>query len=237
MIEKMKKNKLLVLIIFIYVGLLIVNQEKAILSFKNSSYYIKEMLIIMPVVFLLTSLIEAWVPRGMIMKALGEQSGMKGAFISLGLGSISAGPIYAAFPVCKALLKKGASVFNIIIILSSWAVIKIPMLANEAKFLSPKFMMTRWILTTIGIIGMGYIISKIVKKDDIPLDTIQLEKDEVVIQQEICIGCGICVKEAPDYFKMENKKAIVTIEKVKKEDKEIVKVVKEKCPVHAIDIG
>ena len=31
-------------------------------------------------------------------------------------------------------LKKGASISNIVIILSAWAVIKVPMLANEAKF-------------------------------------------------------------------------------------------------------
>ena len=40
---------------------------------------------------------------------------------------------------------------SIIIILSSWAVIKIPMLLNEAKFLGAKFMIIRWLLTVIAI--------------------------------------------------------------------------------------
>ena len=75
--------------------------SKAVQSLNNSLYYIKEMLIIMPVILLLTSLIEAWVPKKSIERALGEGSGFKGSVFSFLLGSFSAGPIYAAFPVCK----------------------------------------------------------------------------------------------------------------------------------------
>ena len=69
------------------------------------------------------------------------------------------------------IIKKGASISNIVVILSAWAVIKVPMLANEAKFLNPKFMVTRWVLTTIAILIMGYLISKIVRRKDIPMDS------------------------------------------------------------------
>lgn len=236
MIEKIKKNSFIFGVVGIYFVLFIVNAEKAINSVNNTGYYLKEMLIIMPVVFLLTALIESWIPKNVIMNALGENSGLKGSFISLALGSISAGPIYAAFPVCKTLLKKGASVSNIVVILSSWAVIKIPMLANEAKFLSPKFMITRWIFTTIAIITMGYIIGKIVKREDIPHEDETLEKGEIVVNHKACIGCGICAKEAPEYFEIKNKKAVVIIDKIKdKEEK--AKLAMEKCPVNAIEIG
>ena len=180
----LKKNKFLVFVILVYLVLFAANMEKAALSVQNSGYYIKEMLMIMPVVFLLTSLIEAWVPKKMIMENLGDESGLKGPFISILLGSISAGPIYAAFPVCKTLLKKGASVSNIVVILSAWAVIKVPMLANEAKFLSPKFMAIRWVLTTVSILIMGYIMSRLVKKEDIPLRDERIAKGTILIKKE-----------------------------------------------------
>lgn len=151
MIERLKKNKFLVVVPVISMILFITNTEKALLSVKNSGYYIKEMLMIMPVVLLLTVLIEAWVPKKMIMEHLGDESGLKGAFISLLFSIVSAGPIYATFSVCKTLLRKGARVSNIVVMLSVWAVIKVPILTNEAKFLSPKFMVTRWILTTLSI--------------------------------------------------------------------------------------
>lgn len=241
MINKIKKNPFLFGIIGVYIVLFIVNTEKAISAIGNTAYYLKEMLIIMPVVFLLTSLIDAWIPKNVIMKVLGEKSGLKGSFIALALGSISAGPIYAAFPVAKTLLKKGASIGNIVVILSAWAVVKIPMLANEVKFLGPKFMVTRWILTVISIILMGYIVSKVVKKEGIPLSEEILEQGEIMINEGTCIGCGICVNTAPSYFSMhkgEGKNRAVTISdyiKIDSEEKAIE--AKGKCPVQAIQIG
>ena len=60
---KLKNNMFLTLIITTYIVLGILMPSKAVQSLNNSFYYIKEMLIIMPVILLLTSLIEAWVPK------------------------------------------------------------------------------------------------------------------------------------------------------------------------------
>lgn len=241
MINKIKKNPFLFGILAIYVVLFIVNLEKGIAAISSTAFYVKEMLIIMPVVFLLTGLIDAWIPKNVIMKALGENSGLRGSFTALALGSISAGPIYAAFPVAKTLLRKGASVGNIVVILSAWAVVKIPMLANEVKFLGPKFMITRWIFTVISIIIMGYIVSKIVKKDDIPLGEEDLSEGEIRINEETCIGCGICVNTAPSYFTMNKNegknKAETIVDHVNRDDKEKAIEAADKCPVGAIKIG
>ncbi|NMA55437.1 MAG: permease, partial [Firmicutes bacterium] len=167
-VQVIRRNKLLALVIFIYLSLLVLRPDKALLAFQNSLYYVLEMVTIMPVVLLLTALINAWVPRTAIERNLGTESGLKGAVFSFLFGSFSAGPIYAAFPVCKTLLAKGASISNIVILLSTWAVVKIPMLVNEAKFLGPKFMAARWILTTISIFIMGFTTAKLITVDDLP---------------------------------------------------------------------
>ncbi|MCJ7691718.1 MAG: permease, partial [Clostridiaceae bacterium] len=73
--QKLKNNMLLSLVVVTYIVLGILMPSKALQSLNNSLYYIKEMLIIMPVILLLTSLIEAWVPKKSIEKALGEGSG------------------------------------------------------------------------------------------------------------------------------------------------------------------
>lgn len=177
--KTVKKNKLMFAVLAVYGVLFAVMPQKAVEAVKNSAYYIKEMLFIMPVVLVLTALIETWVPRKTIMNSFGEGSGVKGAIYSFLLGSFSAGPIYAAFPICKMLLSKGASIANIVIILSAWAVVKVPMLANEAKFLGPKFMALRWVLTTVSIFIMAYITSALVKKEELPkkeAKTIDAEK-------------------------------------------------------------
>ncbi|MCY6958469.1 permease [Clostridium sp. ZC22-4] len=235
-IKKIKNNMFLTLVFIVYVLLTIFIPEKAFQSFNNSLYYMKEMLIIMPVILLLTSLIEAWVPKKTIENALGEKSGAKGILFSFLLGSFSAGPIYAAFPVCKTLLKKGANVLNIVIILSAWAVIKVPMLANESKFLGPKFMAVRWGLTTIAILIIAWISSKIVKKEEIPVKE-SMEKEEAVlnVNNKFCIGCGLCTKVSPNHFIMEDKKAKVNKKILKTQEDEKIRYVIDKCPAKAIE--
>lgn len=208
-ISVIKKNKLLLAVALAYAVIFIVSPDKALKSVNNSVYYLIEMLQVLPVIFLLTVVIDALVPKEFILQRLGEKSGIKGNLLALLLGSISAGPIYAAFPISVMLLKKGASVANIVIILSSWAVIKVPMLANEVKFLGLNFMIIRWILTVAAIFIMAYIMAVIVKKKDIIKEENAMKSNIFEIKPEYCIGCGLCVKALPEYYEMKNKKASV----------------------------
>ena len=80
MIEIIKKNKLLAAVSLAYIFLFIAMPDKAYLSVKNSIYYIIEMLEIMPLIFILTSIIEAWVPKEVIMNGFGEKAGIKGVY-------------------------------------------------------------------------------------------------------------------------------------------------------------
>lgn len=228
-----KKNRLLALVALAYLVLFIVAPGKASSSFQNSVYYLVEMLQVLPVIFLLTVVIEAWIPKETIILHMGDKSGLWGNFLSLALGSLSAGPIYAAFPISKTLLGKGASITNIVIILSSWAVIKVPMLANEAKFLGPDFMAVRWVLTVAAILVMGALMGKIVKKKDLPADDAD-EKATLTIQQEYCVGCGVCVKMMPGLYAMKDNKAVVQFEPGPGVPSEKIRQTVQKCPTKAI---
>lgn len=231
-IKLIKTNLFLTVIIFAYITLAILNPNLSLQGIKNSSYYIKEMLMIMPVIFVLTALLDSWVPKEAIIKILGKEAKSKGILLSFFLGSISAGPIYAAFPLCGMLYKKGASIKNIVIILSSWAVVKIPMLLNEAKFLGLKFMITRWILTIIAILIFSYITSIIVKDRDFPkYETIV--KSGVSINKDVCMGCSVCTKKYPELFEMNGKKA--NVKEYTNLDIGLLKNMINTCPVKAIE--
>lgn len=236
MVSILKKNKILVFAFLVYAWLLIYSPAKFTQSLGNTGYYLKEMIEILPVVFLLTSLIEAWVPKETIMNGFGENAGIKGVVFSFLLGSFSAGPIYAAFPVCKMLLKKGASVYNVVIILSAWAVIKVPMLANEAKFLGFEFMATRWILTTISILFLAYMVKIFVSKEEI-LSHDENSNEFVVYNKDYCIGCQICSKLEPQIFYMDGNKAAIKSGIDYKEFTNSLLIVEEKCPGNAIVIN
>ncbi len=230
-LKKAKDNTFLIVVVAAYILMFILKPDMGVTSIKNSAYYIKEMLMIMPVIFVLTALLDTWIAKEKITKYLGKESKVKGIILSFVLGSISAGPIYAAFPMCVMLHKKGASVRNLVIILSSWAVIKVPMLLNEAKFLGIKFMAIRWVLTVIAIVVFSWITSKIVKDEDI------VQKEEkasgLTLNRESCMGCTLCTKNYPEIFGMQGKKAY--IKSIDSEiDKERLNQTILACPVSAI---
>lgn len=231
-LKKVKDNLFLILVVLIYAIMFIVRPDMGSLSIKNSTFYIKEMLMIMPVIFVLTALLDMWVPKEKIMELLGRDAKAKGVILAFVVGSISAGPIYAAFPMCVMLHKKGASIRNIVIILSSWAVIKIPMLLNEAKFLGPKFMIFRWILTVLAIIIFSWIADKLIKDEDLPQDS--TSQEGLHINRDACMGCTICTKKYPGVFEMQGKKAVLKEYDEKDLDKEKLDEAIKACPVHAI---
>lgn len=229
-----RKQKLLSMIFLVYVGLAVLMPQTAIRALQSSLYYVFEMLMIMPVIFVLTSLIEAWVPKDAIINGFGHKAGLRGNLLAFLLGSFSAGPIYAAFPVCKLLLRKGASIMNIVIVLSTWAVVKVPMLANEAKFLGLDFMLLRWGLTTISIFLMGYIVSRRVKESDFPVDKRASSATDLTIVSEYCMGCGLCAKMEPGVFTMVDSKAQIVPNNCNSvRHAEIANIV-AKCPAKAI---
>jgi len=69
-----------------------------------------------------------------------------------------------AFPLASSMIKKGASISNIVIFLSAWACLKIPQELVELQFLGWKFMVLRWTLTVILVIIMGAVIEKMISK-------------------------------------------------------------------------
>ncbi|MCD6559865.1 MAG: hypothetical protein J7K57_08405, partial [Palaeococcus sp.] len=83
-------------------------------------------------------------------------------FLAIFMGAFPTGPLYVAFPIAAALLKKGARISNIIAFLSAWACIKIPQELVELQFLGLKFMITRLLLTVVFVIVMGTVIEQIV---------------------------------------------------------------------------
>lgn len=205
-IKKLLANKLLAAMILAYTTLIFIVPELGGSAIGIAKDNILQLLMVMPIILAMTSLTKAWIPEELISEKLGKDSGFIGSLLALILGSVSAGPIYAAFPFAKALLDKGASLKNITILLSSWAVIKVPMLANELAFLGPKFMMTRWILTVISILILSILLEKAVSIDEITStfsddeNSPTISTDDMNIS-ELCTGCGVCLKIMPDNLK------------------------------------
>lgn len=167
MIKIIKKFKLPILIAFVFMVLALVSPDTAGRSTKVTMDYFKEMAIIMPPVFLLMGLMEVWVSKDKIQKWLGSGSGFRGGLISLAIGTLPTGPLYVAFPMTATLLRKGASVKNIVIFLGSWAALKIPQLMVEIKFLGISFTGLRFGLTLGALVVMGLIMEALLDSDSV----------------------------------------------------------------------
>jgi len=126
---------------------------------------IKEMLSVLPPIFILLGLLDVWVDRATMMKFTGKGSGFKGVLIAFLLGSAAAGPLYAAFPVAGVMLKKGSSLFNVFIFIGAWSTTKIPMLAFEGANLGLTFTLLRLGLSIIGILIIALITEKSLNKE------------------------------------------------------------------------
>lgn len=176
MSEKVNLKKLIIKVIktlFIWISILAVYRyifpgrfyDAASMSLR----YAKEMIIIFPAVLVIMGLADIWVPTNLVKQYLGSKSGLRGKLIAIFLGTLPTGPMYIAFPIAAELLRKKASLSNIIIFLGVWASLKIPQLGIEIQFIGLKFSALRFIFTLISIIIIALIMEKIIDVDELEL--------------------------------------------------------------------
>ena len=163
----LKKYRLFLFSSIIIVIMIAVNKNLGMKAINVAGYSLKEMLLIIPPVFLLLGLLDVWVPREIMIKYMGENSGLKGVILAILLGSAAAGPLYGAFPIAGVFMKKGVKFTNVLIFIGAWSTTKIPMFLFEMASLGPKFAVTRLLVDIPGIIIIAYILSNIVSKEEL----------------------------------------------------------------------
>jgi uncharacterized membrane protein YraQ (UPF0718 family) len=120
---------------------------------KVSREFFLEMLYVLPAVLVLMGLFAVWVSRDVVVKYLGEGSGIRGLLLSMVLGALPTGPMYVAFPMGAVLIKKRARVANVMAFFSAWACIKLPQEMVEFQFMGWRFAVVR-LLLTIFLVGV-----------------------------------------------------------------------------------
>jgi uncharacterized membrane protein YraQ (UPF0718 family) len=132
----------------------------------NFWMFFKEMILFLPLMFILIGLFDVWVPREKIEKHIGSESGWKGTGLVILLATLQAGPLYGAFPFAYILWKKGCSVRNVFIYLGAFSTIKIPMITFEIGFLGLKFSLLRTLITLPLFILIGFLMEWYLKGKD-----------------------------------------------------------------------
>ena len=151
-----------VLMVAVLLVVLFPQRREAVVS--ASWTFFLEMVAILPAVMVMMGIFMVFVPKDTVVKHLGKTSGMKGLLLALFLGALPTGPLYVAFPLAAALLKKGTRVSNVVVFLSAWACIKLPQEMVEFQFLGPRFMITRLVLTAVSVMAMGLFIEWVMER-------------------------------------------------------------------------
>ena len=157
-----KRYKFFLLLVILNIAMLFIYPDIGMKSMKTTLSSIKDVLSIIPPVFILLGLLDVWVERETMIKYMGEESGIIGVLIAFFLGSAAAGPLYAAFPIAGVLLKKGSKLSNVLIFIGAWSTTKIPMFLLEASYLGLKFAIIRLVLSLFGIGAITYIVENVV---------------------------------------------------------------------------
>jgi uncharacterized membrane protein YraQ (UPF0718 family) len=144
----------------------LVSREAGAKAVTGTLASLREMAFVLPPIFIILGLLDVWVPRERMVKYLGEGSGVRGVLIAFVLGSAAAGPLYGAFPVAQVLLRKGASMRNVLVLLGAWSTTKIPMLLFEFANLGPQFTFTRLGMDLVGIAAIAIVMDRLLGTRD-----------------------------------------------------------------------
>jgi uncharacterized membrane protein YraQ (UPF0718 family) len=117
-------------------------------------------------IFVCIGLLDIWIEKEVMIKIMGDKSGIRGVLISFMLGTLTAVPLYALLPVAGILLKKESKISNVLIFICSSSSIRIPLLLFEVSSMGWKFTVTRFIVNVFVVIAIAFTIEKILTKED-----------------------------------------------------------------------
>lgn len=164
---QLKRYRVFLVLLLINIGLVVFAPDMGIKSIEITKDSLKDLLSVVPPIFILLGLLDVWVKKDTMVKYMGKGSGIKGALIGFFIGSAAAGPLYAAFPVADVLISKRAKMTNVLIFIGAWSTTKIPLLLFEASAMGTKFTITRLLLNLPVIAIIAIAIDRLLTKEDL----------------------------------------------------------------------
>jgi hypothetical protein len=118
-----KRFRFAIVFAFIIIALYFADEAEGMKAFNISLSNMKEMLSLIPPVFVFMGLLDTWVPKETFIRYMGEASG----------------PLYIAFPIAVLLIKKKAKLAYVFFFLGVWSTMKIPLLLYELSYMGARF--------------------------------------------------------------------------------------------------
>lgn len=157
---KAKLKKIIIALFFVCCIVSVFFEIESGIQINNNFWmFFKEILVMLPIIFILIGLFEVWVKKETIESHLGENSkyffeGYLWAFL---LSTLNVAGMLLAFPVGYSLYKKNARLSVVLTYLGASGLVRINMLFFEISFIGIKFTLIR-ILTAFPLIIISSLI-------------------------------------------------------------------------------
>jgi len=149
-------------VLLIYGILFVMMPDRALLAIRSSGKLFLIVLMPLSLVFIFMVILNLFLKPAYITRFLGKGTGIKGIILSAIAGIISMGPIYAWYPMLKALREKGVDNSLIAVFLGNRAV-KPFLLPIMISYFGWTYVLILVIFTIFGSIGVGYCVEVLVK--------------------------------------------------------------------------
>ena len=93
--------------------------------------------------FIVAGMIQNLIPKEMISKWVGEESGLRGILIGTVVGGFMPGGPYVSLPIAAGLLRTGASIGTMVAFLTSWSLWAVSRLPMEIGIMGWQFTLIR----------------------------------------------------------------------------------------------
>ena len=143
---------------FIVLSLLF-DSRKTIRGIKKGLKMFINLLPILLLMLALVSIVLFLIPNEILVRYMGEGSGVKGWITAAGVGSVALIPGFIAYPLCGILIKSGVAYPVIAVFITTLMMTGFITLPVEAKFFGWRTSIVRNLLSLVAALFIGLIMS------------------------------------------------------------------------------
>ncbi len=129
-------------IIFLYIGYS-KGEGQHIIGLKYALRITAQILPLLIFALIMAGMIQALLPRELISKLIGEDSGLRGILIGTLAGGITPGGPYVSLPIAAGFLRAGAGVGTMVAFVTAWSLWGVSRLPMDIGILGWKFTVAR----------------------------------------------------------------------------------------------
>lgn len=120
-------------------------QGQHVAGLKSAYKMTIEILPLVILAFIVAGMVQVLLPRELLSRWIGEESGMRGIFIGTLAGGITPGGPYVSLPLVAGLLRAGAGVGTMVAFLTAWSLWAVARMPIEIGILGWKFTLVRFL--------------------------------------------------------------------------------------------